>query len=198
MRGQVVSVLMALCTALAAPAATEPIEKGTLEFSGIVGAALPIEDLADVATTGASVGGSFGYYLSPTACIGVAIVYNDFGVDEAFEEEGVDANYSITEFAASWKSLARGSNSVHPYGRGVVGIFRSTASASADVFGTEIDVSASESDVGIGAGFGMQLHGQGTVGGFLEALVFLVFTEDETSNYVGLRGGLSFFVMPRT
>jgi hypothetical protein len=200
MHGRSRCVLGLLCALIAlswSSTRAQPIDEGTLEFSGIAGAAIPFGDLGDVATAGFAVGGSFGYFISPASSIGATIVFNSFGVDDALEEPGVDSDYSITEFAATWKTLFGRSSGAQPYGRGFIGVYRSTVSASSDVFGFDFDVSASSSDLGIGAGIGLQVRGEeSTVGGFAEGLLFSVFTEGSSSTYFGLRGGISVFVFP--
>jgi hypothetical protein len=190
-------LLVLLLPASMAFAQTGPIDKGKIEISGFGGASIPIGDLGDVADTGFSVGGSFGYYVSPRGSIGGSVVFNSHGIPEdEFVQPGVeiDADWDITEITGFWKAFFNQGGSVRPYGRIVGGIFRTSVGASASVPGVPgVSVSVSQNDFGFGAGGGLQFMGQGPVGGHVEVLLMSAFTEGSTSNYMGVRGGVNFF-----
>ncbi len=181
-----------LCISASVWAQPPVLDKGAFEISVLGGASLPVGSLSDVAKTGYAIGGGFGYFVAPRNSIGVMVVYNSFGVDEVFEEFDIDATISFTEITGYWKGVFT-EGGVQPYGRLFGGLYYNKVGASTDVGGFPVEVSVTESDFGIGAGFGVQFRSQGALGGFAEVLIASDFTEGDTSNFVGIRGGLAIF-----
>jgi hypothetical protein len=159
------------------------------------GVSIPLGDFDDVAEMGYTITPRFGYYVHPRMSVGVEYAYYNNGASDdliAFLEQllgvNVDADFSIHQFTGYGKVLLT-TNPVTPYLRAQLGMYR---------FGANVDSglgsgSDSVSEFGIGGGGGVQFRGQGSVGGFVDAIFHVIFTDESSTELLGVQGGILFF-----
>jgi hypothetical protein len=180
--------------AAGANAQTSLLGRGEVSIGG--GASIPLGDFDDGAKTGFLITPRIGYYVKPTVAVGVEYGYFNHGADddliallEALAGTNVDATFSIHQ-ATGYAKVLLTPKPVTPYLRAQLGLYHLVASV--DVAGLGSD-SVSQNKFGLGGGFGVQFRGQGSVGGFVDAIFHVIFTEDSTTDVLGIQGGLMFF-----
>jgi hypothetical protein len=159
------------------------------------GVSIPLGDFDDLADLGFTIAPRFGHYVHPRISVGVEYAYYNNGASEeliAFLEQlsglNIDANFSIHQFTGYGKVLLT-TQPVTPYIRAQLGMYR---------FGASVDVglgsgSDSVNEFGLGGGGGVQFRGQGSVGGFVDAIFHVIFTEDNSTEFLGIQGGILFY-----
>ena len=143
--------------------------------------------LATAITVGFGFAGTASFYVMPNLAVGGTIGYNSYGTNEDIDPNG-DVSQSIWEFSAHGKYMFT-PGPIAPYAKATAGVFR----YSAEAFG----VSASSSEIGVGGGLGAQIRlPSSNVGFFAEGMMYNVFTEGSSTNFVGVRGGVNYYITP--
>lgn len=174
---------------LAAFAQPLPLSVGALEFSATGGASVPFGDFNTVAEPGFGIGGQGAMYVMPNLAIGGSIHYNSYGVDALFSDPSLNLGINIWEFTGQAKYTFM-PGPVTPYAKAALGVFRSSFEA--------LGVSSSVNDMGIGGGIGAQLRlPASNLGFFGEAIAYSVFTDNSSTNYYTVRGGINIYMSPK-
>jgi hypothetical protein len=175
-------------------AATPCLAQGGKEVNLAVGMALPLGDMTDQATPGLQFGGSFGFSVAPRVTLGGEIYYSMLGLSDEYEamveqELGPDGDMdlSITQYGL-YAKIGPGPTVASFYSKLSMGMYRAGATASLG----DVEIGASETDFGLGAGVGYQFFGRGTTGGFIEADYHVILSDGGSSSYLDLKAGVTF------
>ncbi len=164
------------------------------ELGVAVGYSVPTGSMADEAKGGPQFGVNFGLKASPQVMVGFEAFYNMYGlsdemqdyVDQTLGSSG-DLDLTVTQYTLySRVNLLPAASTL--YAKFCAGMYRSAATASQG----DIDVTASETDFGLGAGLGYQFFGLGNTGGFGEVMYHSIMGDGETAIYLDFRAGVAF------
>lgn len=161
-----------------------------IEISSGLGYFMPVSDTKDIHLGSYLVGGNVGFYVSPRFCIGAEIFYHELGLTDADQEfidlEEIEVGKSLTNFCATAKFLFNtGSTSL--YTKYVAGSYEYKENVIED---NDRRV-ATEKNIGVGAGIGLQFQSAGFFGGFIEGVYNHVFLESgDALDYVDFRAGI--------
>lgn len=183
------SVMLAVPMAVSA-GSPMPLMPGSFEISAGGGVSMPSGDFGDLADPGFGFGGHGSFYVMPSLAVGGSIVYNSYGTSSEVETATGITGQSMWEFTAHGKYMFM-PGPVSPYVKATAGIFR--YSAEVQGFG-----SGSSSNFGVGGGIGAQMRlPASNVGFFAEGMMYSVSTDGPTLNYMGIRGGLNYYITPK-
>ena len=197
MRALVIVATLVVVVTLSMPAAAA--EKGQAELALGGGLGLPLGTFGDFADSGFLMGGRIGFYTNPQSVIGFEFAYNKFGLSSDIQSAtssflgsllgssvDVDADWAIVQAVAYAKYLFSDQPTTG-YFKSAFGYYGLKLSLSA------LGASASETDgnIGFGGGFGVQIMGEGAVGGFAEAMGHGVLTEGDPIWFLGFGAGIS-------
>lgn len=174
---------------LTATAGAQGLTKGQTELALGVGVSVPLGSFSDASTTGFAFDLRGGYYLNPQVALTADIDFNHFGIPDAQKISGVDVNWQITRGVVGVKYLFKPQNT-SPYIKGGLGSYNYALKTTIGSY----TATASQSDLGLAMGGGIQMKGQGPVGGFVELLYHSIFTEGDALTFFGLQGGVTFFL----
>src|SRR5262245_54326025 len=159
------------------------------------GASIPLGDFDDLANVGFLITPRVGTYVRPNVAVGIEYGYFNHGASDDlifFIEQtlgiNVDASFSIHQFTGYGKILLT-PNRFTPYLRGQLGLYRVTASVDVTAIASG---STSENSFGLGGGGGVQFRGQGPLGGFVDAIFHVAFTEDNSTDFLGIQAGIQY------
>jgi hypothetical protein len=164
------------------------------ELGLAVGYSVPTGSMGDEAAGGPQFGANFGLQAGPQVMVGFEAFYNMYGlsdemqdyVDQTLGSSG-DLDLTVTQYTLySRVRLLPAASSL--YAKFCVGMYKSAATASQG----DIDVTASETDLGLGAGLGYQFFGMGNTGGFGEVMYHSIMGDGDTAIYLDFRAGVAF------
>jgi hypothetical protein len=174
------SIAIAVATVAAPAARAQDGNLGLTEASFGGGVSIPFGDFSDAANAGFLITPRLAYYATPRFALGVEYAFHRYDAKTDF----FDSDVTIHQFTALGKLLLSSSRST-PYMRAQLGLYNVGVSTTFAGF----DVSGSENKFGFGAGFGGQFFGQAAVGGFVDGVFHLVFT-DSTMYFLDLQAGV--------
>jgi len=187
----------------AAATGTEKVKRVSIYLGG--GIALPMSpsSFSDFWSMGYSFGGGLGYAFSPSLAFVGQVDYNNFALDgdAILEQSGFGGmGISISGGSASIFSISGNlranliptPNSLSPYFIGGIGYATvSTGDFTLSGGGQSITEGGfSESHMSVLFGVGLDIPASEALDVFLEGKYGIVFTEDQTSNYIPLRAGV--------
>jgi hypothetical protein len=164
--------------------------RNEIAFGG--GASIPLGNFADASNTGFLFTLRYGHYAHPQVAMGVEYAYfSNSASDEPTPQDfvNVDANVSIHQFTGHGKWLLT-PKPVTPYLRAQAGLYHLRAHIDTGFGEGRTD---NENHLGLGGGGGVQLRDQGAVGGFVDAIYHVIFTEEEVTRQIGIQGGVMVF-----
>jgi hypothetical protein len=190
---------IAILVLIAAPAwAQFGPDKGQKIASAGIGISLPMGDFGDAANTGFLFGAGYGILLSPQMEIGGEFGYHMYGVSDEYYLPAnapagteVDVSFSILSFGGYAKYLLAPEYKTI-YLKGGLGFYNAKASGDVTHEGDTHDIDESATDLGIAVGGGYQTKGDGNTGYFVEATLNHVMSEGDSTQFINLRGGISF------
>lgn len=191
-------LLIVLCVILSATSLAfgQGIDKGQFEVSAGGGLALPMGDFGDAYSAGFLGGVNAGYYVSPILVIGGEFNYSMYSAKDEYvafwqflDSTVTDVKWSTIQFSAYGKYLFKPEN-MSPYVKASIGMYSDKEKLEAGSGDTDV----SESDIGFAGGAGVQLKGQGNVGGFGEVMFHNILTEGSSTTYLNFRVGVTFFL----
>jgi hypothetical protein len=193
-------------SAVAAPATApqaEKVKRVSIYVGGGIAFPMSPSGFSDFWGMGFSFGGGLGYAFSPSLAFVGLVDYNNFALDgdailaaSGFGGMGISisgGSASIFSVSGNLKAnLIPTPNSLSPYFIGGIGYSTvSTGDFTLSAGGLSITESGfSESHASILFGVGLDIPASEALDIFLEGKYGIVFTEDQTSNYIPLRAGL--------
>jgi hypothetical protein len=194
------SILCFIVLALLVPASgfaqSSVVVPGVWELAASAGPSVPTGSFADGFETGYNLGGQLGIYAAPNLGLGVGILYNRLSAKESLVLEATDslatsADVEIWEFTAFGKYLFLPESRTRPYIKAQAGAYYTDAKVDLAEPGYFSKFDAT--NFGLGGGLGVQHRIPRSVGLFAEAMYVVVFTSDESTPYVSVRGGVNFY-----
>ena len=195
-------------------ASSQALRSNQIELYG--GAALPMapEFFKDWFKLGYSIHGQYVMFPSPRLGISFGVGYEPFSVDEdAFVEDAtgyskdylesqglgidLDMSLSILELCVGirpYLSAPEANTQIFLFGMGTYNVMKTTAELSLSYAGyTEsYKASADENKVGLAAGAGIEVPMGATTNLIFQGLYRFIFTEDETTSFLGITMGVVF------
>jgi hypothetical protein len=166
----ILSILLGAAFA-SSPAAAQP----EWLVSGVFGSHLPMGDYSEVSQSGWNGGVSLDYRVRRTFGWGIDVMY-----DAAAADSG-DVDFSIFQFGGHWTSYipSRSGGAFTPFGQFGLAFYNIKAEGTG--------VSDTEGKLGLNAGAGVQYMKPTSAIGFgADATWHLVFTENESSNFINV------------
>jgi hypothetical protein len=164
-----------------------------LEVSATGGASLPTGSLNETFDTGYNLGGQAAFYFMPQLAVGANAMYHSFSDKAVIDSTIIDVDLTIWEITAFAKYQLIPSPLIAPYAKVSAGVFYNEIRGSLG----DISVPLDATEFGIGAGLGAQVKLRGSTGLFVEGMYLIDFTDEETTKFISLRGGLNFYIKPR-
>jgi len=185
----------ALAFASVAGAQTSLQGRGEVSVGG--GASFPFGDFKDLAETGYLVTPRLGYYIAPTVALGAEYGYFKHGADQALIDlleslagRNVEAEFQLHQVTGYVKILLT-PKPIAPYLRLHAGLYHLDATIEVQDLGSD---TTTEDKFGFGGGLGIQFRGDGSVGGFVDAIYHAILMEDSTRGLLGVQAGVIFFI----
>lgn len=184
-----------ICIAANAAAQAPVARMGEIAVGG--GVSFPVdEDFRDSANTGLLLDLRGGYYATPQHVVGAEFAWVNHAASDALESAvsafvgfPVDASFDFFQIGAYFKYLFTPKR-ISPYVKVHAGIYRLRTNVEA--LG-ESD-SDSQNDLGLDGGFGLQSTGNGVIGGFVEGIWHVDFTEQTATSFATLQAGVQLFL----